>query len=185
MLVETGKKKTREHTRADMAPAPDRSIPLRGRPPIWRRRQIVPNWHEHTSDQKFTGDSEAQVASAHFYLGMNVNSTLATATRQRPGAPLGIDAAQSKTQKDMAGNMQSPATNLRRVQQLVGLGQLHVHLSEDSLQPLLADLLPLADAEDHAHARVEGILELGGQGRVVIKGEMPTSPRRSEWPSKT
>ena len=46
--------------------------------------------------------------------------------------------------------------HLRRVQQLIDLGQLHVHLSEDNLQPLLADLLPLADAEARAHARVVG-----------------------------
>ena len=37
--------------------------------------------------------------------------------------------------------------------------------------PCVLLALPLADTEDRAHALVDGILELGGPERVVIKGE--------------
>mmetsp|Transcript_97637 Transcript_97637/g.203772 ORF Transcript_97637/g.203772 Transcript_97637/m.203772 type:complete len:367 (+) Transcript_97637:116-1216(+) len=58
-----------------------------------------------------------------------------------------------------------------RVEKAVDLCQLLVHLGQDRVQALLADLLRLADAKDAVEATVQDVLQLRRQSGVVVHRE--------------
>merc|ERR1712182_113265 len=73
--------------------------------------------------------------------------------------------------------------HLCRVEHLIDLRELHVHLREDSFEAPLADLLGLPDAEDARHARGEDVFELCRQRLVGVhwkNAELPAALRVSD-----
>mmetsp|Transcript_16968 Transcript_16968/g.37260 ORF Transcript_16968/g.37260 Transcript_16968/m.37260 type:complete len:299 (+) Transcript_16968:40-936(+) len=63
--------------------------------------------------------------------------------------------------------------HLLGIEQAIDLRELLIHLGEDCVKALLADLLRLANAEDASHARIQNVLELGRKRRVVVHREDP------------